>query len=281
MTVEVVEAKTIEVSPRTIIEGCLGVNGRAQLDFLYDVGLELGVPEQRVRLAIRRMEAAGSLRQLGRGRAGQLERTGPAIAEAAAEERLVDFAFTQDAGGAPWDGRWRILAFSIPEAERAERDAVRGALTLLGAVALAPGMYLSSHELGPEVGRLLALKGFESRLIEAATTELHVPGCADDVAIAERYWPAEPTLAAYAPLGRELVRAERTRPDGRVAIAAQALQLSEALDQALRADPLVPRELRARDWHPETVRRRFLRVWEDLRALAPELPMFEDAPLAT
>lgn len=277
MTVETVaDAAPLEVSPRTVIEGCLGVSGRTQLDFLYDVGLELGIPEQRVRLAIRRMEAAGSLRQVGRGRAGHLERTASAIAEADVENQLVAFAFTQDEGGAAWDGRWWILAFSIPESERSERDAVRGALTLLGAVALAPGMYLSPHELGPEVARLLALKGFDSRLIVAATTELHIPGCVAAAEIAEQYWPAAPTLAAYAPLERELARSERARPGGPVAIAAQALRLSEALDQALRVDPLLPRELRVGSWHPEAVRRRFLVVWGELRALAPELPMFEE-----
>ncbi|MET8622912.1 hypothetical protein ABZW30_03985 [Kitasatospora sp. NPDC004669] len=51
----------------------------------------------------------------------------------------------------PWDGLWRLYTFSVPERRRPERDALRTALTRFGAVALAPGAYVSPHDLLAEL----------------------------------------------------------------------------------------------------------------------------------
>ncbi|WP_353114058.1 PaaX family transcriptional regulator [Microbacterium sp.] len=264
----------IAVSARTLIEGSFGAEGVAPLDTLYDVGLALGLPEQTVRLTIRRMQASGLLRQVGRGRAGHLVRTEEGTRDERAALRLLDFAFAQDRGLARWDGSWRLYAFSIPESQRAERDGLRALLVSLGAAALAPGLYVTPHDLHEELARVVPEATVSERLITAATDALRVPGCADDRAIAERLWPADEVLAACRPLEAAIAALPDPAGIDEIAVTAQALRLSEGLDHALRADPLLPLELRPSPWPPSRVRARFLESWERLEALAPDLPVF-------
>ena len=261
------------VSARTVIDGCFSADGRAPLATVYDVGLAVGFPEQTVRLAIRRMQAAGELQQIGRGRAGTLERTPEGRAAAGREVRLLEFAFAQDAGAAPWDGAWRLHAFTVPESRRTERDALRSALTALGAAPLAPGLYLSPHELREELAHALSPATIAERLLSATSRELEVPGCADDSAIAESLWPAAPTRAAYAPLDRVLA-SPGPRGDDPIELTARAIMLADALDRALAEDPLLPLELRAADWPPARTRTAFLREWESIEQRHPTLPVF-------
>ncbi|RDI95932.1 PaaX family transcriptional regulator [Meiothermus sp. QL-1] len=45
--------------------------------------------------------------------------------------------------GAPWDGRWRVLVYAVPEAKRTVRDRFRNELILLGFGTPAPGVWIS------------------------------------------------------------------------------------------------------------------------------------------
>ena len=270
----------LAVTPRTVIDGCFDASGTAELATVYDVGLALDLPEQTVRLTIRRMQAAGELEQQGRGRAGRLVRSPRGTARSRLDSRLVDFAFTQDAGGHPWDGNWRLYAFSIPESARAERDRLRGALTALGAAASAPGLYVSPHDLATELDA--TLDGGAARwLIRATSADLVLPGAESAAAIAELLWPESITLEAYEPLASVLAALPdapaRSEPADPVLVTAQALRLAEGLDRALTVDPLLPAELRAVEWRPRELRSAFLTAWETLRSASPELPVFQDA----
>lgn len=272
-------AQRIAVSARTIVDGCFDAAGTAELETVYDVGLALGVPEQTVRLAIRRMQAAGELRQIGRGRSGRLERTASGAANARRDEELVSFAFAQDAGDFPWDGRWRLAAFSAPESERRERDAIRTCLTALGAVSIAAGLYVSPHDLVDDLNAALSVDVVARRVTTASTTDLVIPGCAGPMDIAERLWPAATTRSAYTPLVAELDAFDSTDREtlsewSEVEVLAWSLRLSEGLDRALRVDPLLPGELRAGPWEPAAVRSRLVAAWTALERLAPTLPVF-------
>lgn len=263
----------ITVSARTVIEGCFSPAGTAELATVYDLGLAVGLSEQTVRLTIRRMQAAGELRQVGRGRAGTLERTDNGAERVRLEARLLAFAFAQDAGSTPWDGLWRIHAFTVPESRRADRDALRGALTELGAAQLVPGVYVSPHELRPELEHMVTPELVAEFLMTATSAALEVPGCADARAIAERLWPAAPTVAAYAELEAVLASPD-PGTDRPIAAAARALILAEGLDRALAQDPLLPPELRTAPWPPVAVRAAFLDAWQALESRAPGFPVF-------
>ena len=255
---------SIAISPRTLIEGCFRADGVAPLDVVYDVGLVLGLAEQTVRLAIRRMQAAGELEQIGRGRAGRLERTSASEASARLDDRLLRFAFAQDGGDVAWDGRWRMYGFSVPESARSERDALRTALQQLGASILIPGLYVTPHDLGEELSLLLGESDASRRLVVAESDRLSVGGATDVQMLAERLWPASGTLAAYEPLERELSASVIPSPEDQVMTLAAAIRLREAFGHALASDPLLPPELRATPWRPIETRRRFLSVWSAL-----------------
>lgn len=297
-------ARPLAVSARTIIEGSFDAAGHAPLDTVYDVGLALDVPEQTIRLALRRMQAAGELVQVGRGRAGRIERSPDALRRTKHEAAMLDFAFAQDAGSHPWDGLWHLYAFSVPERARADRDALRSALLALGTAAVAPGMYVSPHDVGDDLATALPAGEAARWLVRATTHDLALPDCSSPADIAERLWPSGPTIAAYEPLEQLLAegpdgagraaRADRLdaayrpdnadRPDStdrpdptasdEVAVTARALRLSEGLERGLAADPLLPNELRTSPWAPQRIRAAFLREWLELERLHPGLPVF-------
>ncbi|MBO1420045.1 transcriptional regulator, partial [Streptomyces sp. FH025] len=193
-----------KAAPRTVVEACFDPRGTASLDYVYDVAAAAGLADQPVRLAIRRLEAAGVLRQEGRGRKGRLVLTDAGRLRTDLDVRHIALAYAQDAGLAPWDGLWRLYTFSVPEQHRPERDALRAALTRLGGAPLAPGAYVSPHDLLEELVTETSEATVGSYLIAAEATRLTGPGFTDPAAIAERLWPATETVEAYRPLAAAL-----------------------------------------------------------------------------
>ena len=263
------------ISPRTVIEACFSSDGRAELDTVYDLGLAVGLPEQTVRLALRRMQGEGILEQRGRGRAGHLLLTEQGGLRAERDIALVEFAFAQDRGEAPWDGRWRMYGFSVPERQRAERDGLRKLLLALGAAPLLPGVYVSPHELGAELRRSVPGETLDRYLISAVLAEPSVPGCTTPRDLAEHLWPSGDVDASYDALAAVLVDRPSAEPQGPVAVTARALALLEALNAGLREDPLLPAELLPGEWRPRRLRLALVAEWEGLRSGEPGLPVFD------
>ena len=270
----------IRVSPRVVIEACFDENGVAELAYVYDVALAAGLADQPVRLAIRRLEATGHLRQEGRGRKGHLVLTDSTRAREDANVRYIALAYAQDAGDAPWDGRWHLYTFSIPERNRSERDGLRNALLRLGAAPLAPGVYISPHDLAPSLAHETATTTLARYLITAEVVHLGGAGFGDPLATAETLWPAKPLLDAYAPLAEALHAAERLNADPAdpAKETATALALAEAFTDALERDPLLPPELRPPDWPPTRLRGEFRDSWAQHRRRNPGLSLFAAYP---
>ena len=263
----------LDVAPRTVVESCFEASGTADLSFVYDVGLAVGVAEQAVRLAIHRLADAGLLVQEGRGRRGLIRLLPAGIERLAADTQVIAFAYAQDAGTAPWDGLWRLHTFSIPESERAIRDVLRRALVTLGASPLTPGVYVTAHDLSLDLPREAPAAALR-QLYTMTATEIRGPGCETPLAVAEKLWPAAETIAAYGPLSRFLDEAQPPLSGaGRAEQMAYALRLAEGLGQGLTADPLLPRELREGPWPPADVRARLLAAWNALERVAPDLPI--------
>lgn len=242
---------TGQISPRTLIEAFLPFQGEVDLERIYDTANEVGIEDQPVRLTIRRLVAAGEIEQRGRGRAGHLELTEAGRARLSGDRAAVQLAFAQDAGHAPWDGLWRLLGISAPESQRAVRDAFRRDIVRHGAAACSTGLYVSPHDLTP-----LLPPAVSPYLVAAAAENLTVRGLTDPREIIESLWPTQPTIDGYAPLARVLDAAE----DGGTSLARQ-LSLADALEVALRHDPLIPNELRTGPWAPVALRRRWRECW--------------------
>ncbi|QRK06724.1 hypothetical protein JQX13_42750 [Archangium violaceum] len=267
-----------EVTPRFVIEALVDADGVADLGRVYDVAVALGLGEQPVRLVIRRMVAAGDAEQHGRGRRGTLRLSPAARVRDRHDVAFVHHAYRQDAGEAPWDGLWRLCAFSVPEARRPTRDALRATLVRLGGAALGPGLYVSAHDWDALIDAETADIDGSGLLTRATTADLRIGDLRDPRAIAARLWPAKPVLAAYRPLATQLddVAAGGADTGGadepeRIAL---ALHLAVAFDHALLTDPLLPPELRPVPWPPTEIRARFRATWETLAADAGPARLF-------
>ncbi|GAA0596483.1 PaaX family transcriptional regulator [Kribbella sandramycini] len=243
------------VSPRTVIEAFLPSRGDIALELVYDTANAAGIADQPIRLALRRMVAAGEVVQSGRGRQATAALTAVGRERLDQDRLAVRLAFTQDQGLDPWDGRWRLLAVSAPESERAIRDGLRRTLVEAGAALVSTGLYVSPHDLA------IVLDSSEY-LVHAEATDLDVRGVTDPQAIAELLWPAAPTIAAYDAIDDAI---RQTGPP-----LVRQLHLAEALEHALRPDPLLPPELRASPWPPAVVRRRWYDAWMALTEQLPE-----------
>jgi phenylacetic acid degradation operon negative regulatory protein len=244
------------ISPRTVVEAFLPPTGAAPLRDIYASANLAGLADQPVRLAIRRLVAAGEVEQLGRGRAGTLALTDAGRHRLQVDRESLALAAAHDAGRAPWDGRWRLIAVSVPERDRPVRDALRRELGALGAVAVSTGLYVSPHDL------LEALHVDGGPYLTTATTsDLVLHGTADPLAIAERLWPRDSTVAAYDAVDDAL---RHDAADPAASDVVRLLRLADALERAVRHDPLLPAELRAGTWPPSRLRTAWAQRWESI-----------------
>ncbi|GAA4977124.1 transcriptional regulator [Kineococcus glutinatus] len=235
------------------MEAFLPLRGDVVLAPVYDTANAVGLGDQPVRLTIRRLVAAGDVEQHGRGRAGTLRLTPTGRARIERDRLALRLAQAQDAGLAPWDGTWHLLAVSVEESARAVRDALRRDLTAAGAAAVSTGLYVSPHDLSAMLGAT-----DRRHLVLATADHLQVRGTGDPLALAEQLWPAAPVDQAYDALAAVLARPPA--PDPLV----QQLRLADALERSLRDDPLLPHELRPRPWRPAHLRRRWYAAWTSL-----------------
>lgn len=253
------------VTPRTVIEAFLPARDPVDLALVYDTANAAGVDDQPVRLAIRRMIAAGEVAQSGRGRRGTLTLTESGRARLERDRLAIRLALAQDEGLVTWDGRWHLVAVSAPESERATRDAIRRRLVDAGAAAIGTSLYLSPHDLADLVDQ-----SHRVHLVRAAATEVDVRGVTDSKDVTELLWPAEPIVAGYAALQRTL-SALRSRPEASAEqVLAKQLRLAEALERSMRPDPLIPLELRPEAWAPTLLRQQWLAEWTRLSGLLPD-----------
>lgn len=252
---------TPRISPRTVIEAFLPLTGGAPLADLYDTANLAGLADQPVRLAIRRLVASGDAEQTGRGRSGTLHLTSTGRRRLARDRQSLALAFAQDAGDAPWDGRWRLIAVTTPERERAVRDMLRRGLQELGAVAISTGLYVSPHDLVTDLPA--EVRPYTST---ATADDLDVRGASDPRGIAEALWPSQPTITAYSTLDQAL---DRDASDTGAPAVVRMLVLADALEVAMRDDPLLPLELRGAPWPPSTTRAAWAHRWEALSKESP------------
>nr|WP_223159962.1 PaaX family transcriptional regulator [Leucobacter sp. cx-169] len=227
------------------------MHGEVSLALIYDTANQVGIDDQPVRLALRRLIAAGDIEQYGRGRAGRISLTDSGNHRLSSDRIAVLLAFAQDAGQAPWDGSWRILGMSAPEAERAVRDAFRREVLSLGAASFSTGLYVTPHELTS-----LLSPSISPYLVTATAEAITMRGVTDPHEIVEALWPAAPVTDAYASLAQAI-----DDDDSDAAPLVRQLRLADALETALRGDPLIPSELRSGQWKPADIRRRWVDSW--------------------
>lgn len=94
----------------------------------------------------------------------------------------------------PWDGHWRILCYSMPEAMRAVRDDLRTELAWTGFASLAPGTWISPNPLEEAMSELAQRYGIERYVATFVANHL---GPETPVELVARCWDLASIQAGY------------------------------------------------------------------------------------
>lgn len=244
------------IPTRLLVLGMAHRDGSVLGSELYDVAVECGLTVDQVRSQMRRLVTEGLFTREGEGRDARYDATAAGRATLDTTLHRHTLAYAQDAAGRGWDRRWRLVAFAIPEARRADRDAFREWLRHLGAAQLQPGVYVSPHRWEQEVRAEVELLGIGEHVTLVTTDEVDLGGVTDPRQIAARLWPLDEIAARY----REFVTTYEEVPEVLDAMRRRGERLREkdflpgALHVAIRfnqcfdTDPLLPPELLPRPW---------------------------------
>jgi phenylacetic acid degradation operon negative regulatory protein len=210
----------------------------------------LGVSAGHVRTVLSRMAAKGWLeaRRSGGRAYYALTRRGQRLLEEG-EARIY-----RPTRAAEWDGKWTLLAYSIPEELRPLRDRLRVRLSWLGFGSLGNGLWISPHDvrdrveaIGEELGVAAHLQLFRGVHLGFASQESLVAQCWDLPAINVRY---ESFIAKHLPTYYELARGAKKPLSGEDAYVRRFELVHEYREFPL-FDPYLPRPLQPADWAGE------------------------------
>jgi phenylacetic acid degradation operon negative regulatory protein len=224
---------------------------------------EFGITADGARAAMRRLATRGLLSVARSGRTtryGIPERTAEVIVERT--HRMLTFG----ASAPDWDGRWTVVAFSVPEHARDVRGSLRAQLRVLRFAALYDGVWVCPHDRVEDVRTVLAELGVASATVLRATEPPGGPG------------PGPAAAFDLEPLGKEYrAFVERYQPlvaqveDGRIG-PADALRLRTELRVDWRrfpeTDPDLPAELLPPDWPRAAAQGVFVQIYDRLGPLA-------------
>ncbi|MEV3981604.1 PaaX family transcriptional regulator C-terminal domain-containing protein [Nonomuraea sp. NPDC049758] len=261
----------VHVPTRMLVEALVRTDLTVDAGELYATANLLDMNDQQVRLCIKRLVAEGRFVQEGRGRKAILRATGSTGRAMGLDVEFVTHAYRQDAGLAPWDGAWHLVAFTVPESARPARDALRAALTLLGGAPVHGGLYVSANPWEPYVeehARRLDVLGHVTFL---TTRDLRRGEESDPVALARAMWPLGEIAERYERLAavaepRLRFLQEHAEPSGRSGSSEPrrltiAVELAAEFTRAMEADPLLPPELLPRPWPGARARALAARCW--------------------
>src|SRR3954469_793060 len=164
---------------------------------LQQVAEACGQSPEQIRSCLRRLVAEGLFERKGRGTAARFEATAAGMAALGSTVARTRLAFAHDAAGRGWDRTWRLVAFAIPEARRAARDALRDRLLALGGAAVQGGFYVSPHPWHKDVRAEAERLGVGELVTVATTDDLDLGGERDPRELALRLWPVTRLAQRY------------------------------------------------------------------------------------
>jgi phenylacetic acid degradation operon negative regulatory protein len=217
----------------------------------------LGLSEQAVRSTVSRMSRKGWLASHRASRYSFYSLT-PKCLQLLEEGAQRIFQPRHD----PWDGRWHLVSYSIPESKRHLRRRLRRRLVWLGFGALNQATWISPRDLRAEVEQAVNALGVRP-YVELFTAE-HL-AFASDGEIVSRCWDLERLndyyaafIARYEPLSREcqarLMAGDSLEPQD---CFVQRFMLIHEYRSSPYLDPNLPPELLPGDWLGETAAQLF------------------------
>ena len=214
---------------------------------------DVGVAEPTTRVTMAALRRDGAFAALRTGRETVYRPTDQQRAvRRGVEERLAQRL-------QPWDGRWRMVIYSVPETDRAARERVRRTLARHGFGMLAAATWISAQEAALEEVRAALATEPLSRLdvLRASLADADLP--AGDPELAARCWDLTALAAEYRELGGELRRLLAAQPVGAAALWAH-LHVRRERRALLARDPVLPPELRPGRWPGQDASQ----LWDDI-----------------
>lgn len=244
------------IPTRVLVFGMAHDDGTIHAEELLPVAEACGQSPEQVRSCLRRLVREGRFTQVGSGKEAVYALTEAGTVELTGGLEQARLAYAQDAAGRGWDGRWRLAAFAVPEANRSARDAFRDRLLALGGAAIQGGLYVTPHPWDGDVRREAERLGVADHLTLSSTDDLEVGGVRSGRELAQRLWPLAEVAARYERFVAEHrdVPAElraRKAQHGRLADAEflpLALAMGVAYSRCSSIDPFLPPELLPRPW---------------------------------
>lgn len=227
------------------------VGGEVRASTLGVYVAPFGVSEVALRQALSRMTRQGWLEVRKAG-----GRTSYSLS-ARGRRRLVDASRrVYHPVDLPWDGQWRMLVYSIPEALRSRRDDLRRELVWTGFAHLAPGTWISPNPLEEAASELVHRYGIEpytslflSRHVGPGTPQELVQRCWDLAAIQGSY---SRFLAHWTP---RMAAGVGSMTDAECFV--EQIELVHDYRKFLFVDPGLPIELLPEQWRGHDARRFF------------------------
>lgn len=162
----------------------------------------------------------------------------------------------------PWDGRWRIVIYTVPETERATRERIRRTLGRHGFGMLGPATWISPQEAALDEVRAALATEPVTRLdvLRAQMADADMP--ATDLELAHRCWDLAALAAGYRALTAGFqAQLDGPCPQGAAALRAHLRSLQD-FRAAIGRDPFLPAELRPSAWPGQQAHE----TWQELSA---------------
>ncbi len=245
-----------EIPTRVLVLGMVRSDGSLVAADVYPVAEACGQSVEQVRSCLRRLVAEGLFDREGEGREARYRATPAGLRAMSSSMERTRLAFAQDAAGRGWDRRWHLVAFAIPEAKRAGRDAFRDQLLNLGGASVQNGLYVSPHPWEKAVRAQAERLDVGEHTTLATTDDLEVCGVRDPKQLAARLWPIDEVGQRYERFidqysaVPELLE-QRRRDKNRLTEAEflpGSLSFGIEFQECFNDDPLLPPELLPRPW---------------------------------
>jgi phenylacetic acid degradation operon negative regulatory protein len=220
---------------------------------------ELGVEEKSARQSLARTAAEGLLASERQGRRVRWRLT-PEGTRLLAEGTRRIYGFMRE--DVPWDGRWLVLAVTVPETQRQLRHRLRTRLTWSGLGSPAPGLWVVPYaSKEAEVAAVVAELGIEEYAFAWVGAAAAI---GDEQRIVGQAWSLDEVEARYDGFIRRFGRMSPRTPSK--AFAAQ-VRLVQEWRRFPFLDPALPAALLDHDWPGPAAARTFHRqhdAWHDL-----------------
>lgn len=226
---------------------------------------EFGISQMGARAALSRLARRGVVEHSKSGRRTFYRLAAQAASVLVRGSRRIA-AFTQDAE--QWDGRWTVVAFSVPEDRRETRHLLRSRLRWQGFAPLYDGLWVSPHGTAEETAATMSGLVVDQATVFSAEHVPTSPGSGrapieawDLAGIADDY---HAFIAQWTPL------LDRLR-SGDIHASAALVARTEIMDTYRRfpgLDPQLPLDLMPPDWPRARARDLFAKAYDWLGPLA-------------